>query len=472
MQNPLSSGSTEKITVDIFSSENITQEEVSRGYKNIKHDWLKPMEDTYKYISKDITDAIDKNFKAGLWIHHKIYLKDLRIHFSGVSVKIFTSYKIDLSVDYEQSPYPMAKAVKGKGLLKGTIEADINLAGEIFINEKAQLQIKPLEDKTKITFTKILFPKLIELLKETSIEETLTRKILEEPINRYVFAQIQEQISKKQVDIKLAERIQKLVHENSYPSSLSKDLWLVPQAKKISISQVYGEGGVCSNSLSINVGVIANPQLVTSSSRPLIKPLESLPIVCETLNPKIYLYPSINIPYDFIEKTLERELQSFMAKERPDSDYSFGNVDIYPSNSKLVIAIDLIEKDNKEKVTTFYLWGTPSLNTQAMFVSLNDLEYTLESKNYLLKAASWILEERIKVFIQKKAFFNYKEELSKLSTKLSSIEHTPGKKILTGSIHSIKVENIFTSKDALILHTRAKGNLSYKVKLYSDKETQ
>lgn len=467
IQVPLSSGVSEKITADVFATEKITSKELIHKYKDTPKRWFNPIEASYKYVSKDITTLFDKTFGTGMWVKYKIYLVDLHIFFEGSQVKISTRYRVDLSIDYEQRIFPTSNTHKIKGLLDGTIEADIQLEANISIDKNAQLHLEPLENATQIKFTKIALPSavnLLKILKVTKMEDTLTARLLEEPINKRLFAQIEKQIAKKQVNIQLAQRIQELVYENSYPLSISKDLWLVPKAHKISISQVQGQGGVCSNSLSINVGLIATPQLITSTTQPITHPPKSVPVVCQSIPPKIYLYPTLTIKYDFIAKRITEDLDAYIASNYPDSEYKVANTTIYPSGEKLIVSVDLIEKDN-EKIFTFYLSGTPEIQTKEMHVRLKDLDYTLKSKNVLLDVASWILDEKIKNFIQEKAVLSYKKEFLKLSKELSNIEHMSGEKIITGNLKLIGVENIFTSKEALIIHALATGNISYKINL-------
>ena len=452
IKNPIASGVTKEITTDIF---------------NIKAP--QPLESWP--MLRGMTNFTDKTFQAGIWVNHKVSLRDVQIYFEGANVKIFTSYAVDISIDYKQSPLPFVDALKSKGILTGYLEANIELRGEIFIDDNAKLHIKASQDTTKVQFTKINFPyklNVLELLNITQTEEFIKKNILEESVNKSIFSQIEKQITKKQVDLQLAQKIQKVVYKNSTPLALSENLWLVPSAEKISISQINGEGESCSNTLSINVGILANPKLINSDEKPFVISKKSIPLSCEDLSPKIYLYPNINLQYSYMSTLIEKEFQSFITKEYPQEDYSINNVKIYPSNKKLVLSIDLIEKNTSNKILTFYMWGTPSLDQENMHINLKNLDYTLESNDTLIKAAHWILDERIKNFIEKNLHFNYKEKFEELSDKLSKIEHESNKKLLSGAIHSLEIEEIFTAKDAIILHTQAIGSLSYKVNLYNE----
>lgn len=468
VNHPLSSGITKKITADIFATEKISREDLIEKYKDTSSRWFNPIEATYKYISKDVTRIIDRTFEVGMWVKHRVYLKDISILFEGSKVKILTSYTIDVILDYEQNVIPSTEAYKVKGLLKGILEANVNLVGTIFINDKAQLEIRASQDDTKVEFTKIELPTAVnhlDILKVTKMEDFLTKKLLEEPVNKYIFNQVQKNISKRQVDIKLAQRIQKLVYDNSNPLPLSKDVWLIPQANKISISQLGTKNGVCSNTLSINVGLVAQPKLITSITKPLLNTEKNIPIVCERLEPQIHLYPSLNIKYSFVEDMIEKDLRFFINTKYPNAKHSITNVRIYPNNEKLVLAIDLLDKTTRTKIVTFYLWGDPKLDHETMSISLENFEYTLESKNYLFKIAQWMLDEKIKKFIQQRAIFSYKDEFLKLSEQLSTIEHTSGTKIISGGLNLVGIENVFLSKDSLVIHALATGNLSYKINL-------
>ena len=71
---------------------------------------------------------------------------------------------------------------------------------------------------------------------------------------------------------------------------------------------------------------------------------------------------------------IEKGLQSFITKEYPQEDYTINNVKIYPSNKKLVLSIDLIQINNSNKILTFYMWGTPSLDQENMHIKLKNLD--------------------------------------------------------------------------------------------------
>ena len=463
---PLSAGSTDKLTTDIVTTDPVSSDEVIESYKNINDDFFKPLDNTYKYFINNASKHIDDTFKVAAWIKHRVYLHDLRITFTGSQINIFTSYKIDIILDYEQGVLPADSAKKIKGLLKSTSEAEVELVGKITLDENAQLRVHAFKDQTKVKFTKIDLPSgvnLLELLKITNTEDFLTKKLLEEPVNKYVLKAIDTRMSQKSFDLNLAQRIQNLVQKHSSPIELSQNLWLVPKPSKLSLTQISTQNNQCSNALSVSIGVLANPELITSTTKPKIPVKNSIPIVCEDLHPKIYLYPNFNLKYSFVSEVIESEIKSLLHSHYSHMKHTIQNVRIYPSDTKLVVALDLIKKSNSKKVVTFYLWGTPKLNESKMNITLDKFDYTLETKNTLLKLASWVLDEKIRKLIKENAIFDYKKDYELLASSLSKIHYKEQGTIISGNINLLGIEDIYISKESLVIHARASGDLSYKI---------
>lgn len=429
-----------------------------------------------KGISEKMTLNMLKNFlELSIEINHKVYLKDLKLNFKDSEIHILSSYLIDLSLDYEQEELLFTPPFKVKGLLDGKVSADLKVIGHMSINSNAELTITIPEEGAIIEFTRVEIPSILnklDYLKLAKAELYLTKKLIVKSINKQIIREIQKQISQKQVAMNIHSKIRKLVLENSSPIPLSKDTWVLPQLQKISLSQITGEGKDHNNQLCINVGVTAKPKIITSITPPKNTPQKLLPIIVESFEPKVYLYPSIHLEYTYIEEKIEKEFRRFLKKKYPDSDYSITNISLYPSNEKLVVAIDLIEKDTTDKILTFYLWGIPKLDTKNKLVHLEDFAYTLESKNTLIEVADWLLDQEIKDFIQEKTVFRYEKKLSKLSNKFAKIEKKTKSGTLYGKMEPIRVKSIFTAKDALIINALSQGQISYTVDLKNTKRSK
>lgn len=414
-----------------------------------------------KAIYRDLKTPIASGIiqKKLLDVKYRVHLQNLNISFVGSKIKIFTSYLVDFTVNYKNSI---------KKILKGKVYVDLDFTGVLSINSDATFMLKVSKEEVDITFTKVAIPTILEkldFLKITKAEVYLVEKLLEKSIKKQVLKKIQKQISKKQVNINLHNKIQKYIFKNSVPTLISKDLWLLPRAIKVSLSQAKTKNNLPSDEIYINVGVTAQPELVTNITKPAYSPTQAIPILVESFEPKVYLYPSIHLKYNYIESKIKKELNTFLSKNYENFNYFVHGITLYPSAEKLVVSIDLQEIDNPKKIFTFYLWGTPKLDKDLQTISLSDFDYTLESRNVLLQTAQWILDEKIKNLIHEKTIFNYTEKLSKLAKKISIIKKKTQSGTLTGSIKNLTIENISTSKDSFIIYVTAKGAMSYAVSL-------
>jgi len=508
LENPVSSGKTDKITANILATESITERElikelvspfkpghyvtkykqvekrVKKSYKCLikpwkwgdcwkdiiaivsvpTQIWIEPVEAVYKYVSKDVTKLIDKTYKTGVWVGHKVYLKDLDINFNGPEVIVFSRFNVDLLIDYEQAVVPLGPKIKIKGLLNGNLKVDVNVTGDITINDNAELSIKIPEDGADIKFTNLSLPDAVGGIDIVDIIQSEIQKIknkIGKLVNKQLKKQIEKQIAKKQDDLIFGDKIQQLLIDNSNPIALAEDLWLIPAPEKIYISQINGNGKGTNNRLTINIGAAAKPKLIASITKPTVTIPDLIPIVSDEIESKIYLYPQIDISYDFAEVEVESELKKLMDKDYSNLPYTIDNVVFYPSDKRLVIAVDLVKRKNNKRVVTFYLWGIPTLNNEIMEVRLEDFDYTLETKNYLIKIANWVLDDKIRNIIKDRTVFNYKKELNDLTKKIANFDVPSKIGNLSGKLNSINADDLFTSTRALTVYVLATGEAEF-----------
>ncbi|MDF1875446.1 DUF4403 family protein [Sulfurimonas sp. SAG-AH-194-I05] len=465
LSSPISQGSTKKLTAKLLTK-SITKKELKNSFSDVELTsdsfklWDKPTKALYNYTSSSVTAFLDKTFETGIWIKHKVYLSKLHISFQNDKVHIRTNYKITLSVDYEQIPFPSHETIKIKGLLDGVVYAQANVVGTISINNQAQLSLHIPQCETDLKFTKVVIPSAVEdvdFLKILRPELLLTKEIL----NKEVTKAIQNQISKKHLNVSLYDKIQGFVAQNAHAIDLKNNLWLLPHAQQISISQVKGSGTL-DNKLILDVGVNAKPTFILSSTKPTTNIPKSIPITCEDFTPKLHLYPTLHIKYFLGEQKIKEALNQLLKDKNRHLEYLISKVVLYPSDTKLVIAITLKDLE-KNTLSLFYLWGKPKLDTENMTLSLDKIDYTIESKSFLIRNIAWFLDEDIQELLEKETVFSYEKKFIQLSEKLKYIERKSANGVLIAKINALKAQNITITKDAFVIHLNAKGNASYKV---------
>ena len=490
LNTPLASGTSKKLTAGIFATKEINSAEFMRlfispshpvhyykMYKENKYDvlssftnsiklWSNPIHGSYKYISQDMTSMLDNIFKVRADAKYTLHLENFQLQFEGSQIKIQSSFKANLLTNYEQAFIPFGPQLKLKKIAGAEIQADVSVVGDIYLNDASQLVIKIPSNGASIKLTSIFLPnaiKKVEFLKFPKAELYLAEKFLEKEINKYLVKQIQKQITNQQINLKLKDQMQSLLTEYSQAISLSKNVWLLPEPKKILFSQIRGEGKGKDNKLYIDIGMVAQPKIITSDTKPKPKILTTIPIVHTSFKDKIYLYPNIEIKYDYLQKTIKQELNSYISKKIEYSHYKVSNVTAYPSDTNLVITVALKNKNNPKETFSFHLWGKPAINTESKKFYVKSFDLTLDSKNILLEAADWLIAQEIKELVHKKITFNYEEKLNNVSQITSTIKYPTKQGLLEGCLHSIEVNNISLSEDAIVIYTQAKGNMVYSI---------
>lgn len=117
------------------------------------------------------------------------------------------------------------------------------------------------------------------------------------------------------------------------------------------------------------------------------------------------------------------------------------------------------------KKGTVYLAGIPLLDVENQKVSIDQLDFELETKSLLLKTAKWMFSNRILDEIKKNAVFD-------LKTMLEDSKKTIGKQLnneiskgvsMNGKVEVLKVNELFLGAKYLIVRTNLKGDLKLKI---------
>lgn len=169
--------------------------------------------------------------------------------------------------------------------------------------------------------------------------------------------------------------------QNPIRLNYNLSLLLNPQAVQISPPARKGD------TARVVVGLVAKPKLVSGDmakaspqSPPSFSMVQGLP------ENGFHIALDNELSFDFISKELTKKLEgkSYLFDKK---NIIIEQITMYGSGNLAVI---------KVKVTgtakgTIYLTGIPAYDESAMTLSINNLEYTVETKNVLAKVADWLL---------------------------------------------------------------------------------
>ncbi len=114
------------------------------------------------------------------------------------------------------------------------------------------------------------------------------------------------------------------------------------------------------------------------------------------------------------------------------------------------------------KKGVLYLTGKPTYEASTQTMRLQDLDYDLKTKSWLLKSASWIMDARIRENLAQAAVFPMKATLQEMQSSLeASLQRTLTPDVrMRGRVQSCIIENIYPQPNALIIRLQTIGSVS------------
>lgn len=215
----------------------------------------------------------------------------------------------------------------------------------------------------------------------------------------------------------MKERVQAAWKALYTPTLVSEEYatWLMPLPKSIGMTKpLYN-----SKELQTSIVVEAQPRLFFGTTPDSVftkVDMDSLPPFQFVEAPEeegFALQIKTLMPFEEAERLSKQEL---LGETFSSGKYSVTveDIDLYGSGNKLVVNTKL-----KGSYTgNIYLTGRPEYDAASDKIKLRDLQFTLDTKNFLHKSASWLLKSRLKKEIQNNVNFLLKYNLEEIKKTL------------------------------------------------------
>lgn len=172
------------------------------------------------------------------------------------------------------------------------------------------------------------------------------------------------------------------------PVKLTDDLFLQINPTAATISPLSGP----SDTISVVVGLVAKPKLVARPVPPApAQPLTTLTLAAVPPEKGFHIALESELSFEYLGSELTKKMGGRVYPAKGEA-IVIENVTLYGSGSAVVVAVRV-----KGAVRgTIYLTGTPVYDEAARSFAVQNLEYTVETKQVLVKAADWLLHSRLK----------------------------------------------------------------------------
>jgi len=194
----------------------------------------------------------------------------------------------------------------------------------------------------------------------------------------------------------------------------------------------------------------ARPSNMAPTPLPPFKPTEVV-----TNNFAIYLHAEV--PYQEAELLAREQLrgETFSAGNK---SVTLEDIEMYGNGNTLIVSCQLSGNFRGN----IYFEGKPFFNMQRNSIDISDLNYSLETQNFLHKTAGWILKSNMKKVIQEKLDFYLAFNLKELEAELQrQLSHYPISKdiYLRGILDALELQNAYLVPNAFKVQVGLKGQV-------------
>ena len=177
------------------------------------------------------------------------------------------------------------------------------------------------------------------------------------------------------------------------------------------------------------------------------------------------LYLNTEVSYDEAERISKNQIvgETYSSGKR---SVTVEDIELYGQGDRLVVNTKLSGSYNG----SIYLTGVPVFNKRKNSIDIKKLDFTLDTKNFLVKSAGWLLKSTIKNQIEENLNFlleyNMTEMEKQIQTQLSEYPLNEGVR-LNGELYELNLANAFLTPNGIRVYLSINGKLGVYVEGFS-----
>ena len=238
------------------------------------------------------------------------------------------------------------------------------------------------------------------------------------------------------------------------PVQFAENQWLAFNPGDVRVSPITSNGTL---TIQTSVNLLMQPKIVNGSKpmKPQI-PLPPLKIASGSQE-GFHLALPITVPYDRINQRLEQEMIGQEFKTPLGDRVKVEGVQLYGSGDRLILAIKVSGGVNG----SFYTTGTPVFDEGMGVLKFVDLDFTVDTRNVLVRSANWMFHEDILSQLTAEAFIDLSGQLKTLRSRLETAltrDLRPGAR-LEAEVSSLRPRGIYPAAGGVEVHMIAEGSI-------------
>ncbi len=387
--------------------------------------------------------TVDYTAPVDTVITHQVFVRDLAMSMSGNQFTV--TAQVEFSVNARLRSSLAQFGVASCGIHEAMPRIEFTLSGNVVWNAAGDLQInrRPYEMKW-------LRPCRITAF-NLDVESLLTLPVLREKLQ----ASIEEGLTEGLRQTSLKAQLARVWPELNAPREIQPGLWLLPHPEKVSFAEPVGNGRY----VTTGVLVQARP-VVVSGPRPVVV-VPPVPVPERGINgDAVHLAVRGDIALADAEKLLSQKLAG-KAWLVSGHEVQVDAIRLYGSAENAVIGLTLVKPVRAE----IFVLGKPVFDVEKNEVHFDNLNYSLGSRDFLVKSANWLLGSSFRDTLQQKARFRFDEDLADSLQEFRDYQVDLGSGLrLRGSIGRVRPQALYFTQDRLQAYVLVDGKLQLEMK--------
>jgi hypothetical protein len=276
----------------------------------------------------------------------------------------------------------------------------------------------------------------------------------------------------------LTETLDKQITQSFQIRPQIEEAWNTMQ-KPISIASSYGTWWVkltpqsiemtpfstAGDMLKANIGVQAITEVVAGSNgqTPVFRPNTTLPQFKVGYNESDSFIVNLTTDISFAEaEQIAKNVVVGQVFNPGGKTIKVENVQLFAQNDKMVVNT----KFTGDYVGSLYLIGTPKFDAQKNTIYLDNVDYDLQTKSFLLNSANWLFDKTILKKMKEACVFPLDDNMQSFKTMMNDLlknyRMNPNVSI-KGAVENLKVTDIRLLKDNIKIWVSSTGKLNLDV---------
>jgi len=264
---------------------------------------------------------------------------------------------------------------------------------------------------------------------------------------RTIGRMVDEAVSRIPKEVDLTSAFDRIWSSSVEPREVVKDVWLSVRPAGAIVSEPFGEG----RTLRFTITLVASP-LVSYGGRPKVSEDVRPPFEHAAAPADFSVELDSEASFQEIEKTLNAQ---FGGKDEvvAGRKLRITNIDVHASGASVVMGVGI----SKPFRGRLYLSGRPVFDRASGTVRLEDLDYTAETRNMLVKAREWVLHAKTLGTLRGQSAFPLSQTISDAVAKLGNYDDTVQGVRFSLRVADPSITQVFVAEDGIHVRAQLKG---------------